>query len=353
VVWRILLIAAARMTSIFAACRDLAGAPSDDAIGKALARWLPARTKTLEEWFEPVLAGQWLPRSLFRKSRLVAFDYHHIPYHGEPSRHANELWRGKPKSGTTKSHVYATLCVVFKGFRYTLAVTSVKNHEPAVAVLARLLDRLAARGLSVKTLLLDRQFCTSPIMAELQSRAIPFLMPLVFRGRKAKRRAKAGAKHRATLRDFQRQGAGRYRFAWLTGQQSVTFDIVVACKTYSHRRTGRRRVKKLYFAAWRVRGEPRAIRELYRKRFAIEASYRQLGQARIRTSTREPVERLLYVLIALVLRNPWVWLHWLYFAEHHGGELVLHLERLRFRRMLTWIAHVITQLLHDGTPYQT
>ena len=38
-------------------------------------------------------------------------------------------------------------------------------------------------------------------------------------------------------------------------------------------------------------------------------TYRQLHQARIRTSTRDPALRLLYVGIALILRNVWVWLH--------------------------------------------
>ena len=59
------------------------------------------------------------------------------------------------------------------------------------------------------------------------------------------------------------------------------------------------------------------------------------------------------MLIALVLRNLWVWLHWRYFAEDRGDNLVMHLDRLRFRRLLHWISHVLTQSLHDGTAYGT
>lgn len=355
-VWRMLLLAAARRTSIYVVCRDLADAPSDDALGNALDAWLPKRTQTLETWFAPVLAGQWLPKALFRKPRVVAIDWHVIPYHGEPQRWSNELRHGPPKSGTTKSHTYATACIVHKGFRYTLAVASVKQNASLVEATERLLDRLAALGIDIRTLLLDRQFCTSPVMAALQARQIPYLMPLILRGRKAQRKPKSGWKRTVTLRDFRRQNAGRYRFTWTgpaKGRTAVTFDVVVAYKSYRHKKTGRRRSKKLLFAAWRVRGTPVELRELYRKRFAIESSYRQLGQARIRTSTRSPVERLLFVLIALVLRNLWVWLHWRYFAEGRSDTLVMHLERLRFRRMLNWIAHVITQSLHDGTAYST
>lgn len=108
-------------------------------------------------------------------------------------------------------------------------------------------------------------------------------------------------------------------------------------------------------AAWRVPGSPQEIRELYRKRFATESNDRQLGQARIHTSTRSPVERLLLALIviALVLRILWAWMHWKYFADGTPDDPVLDVDRLRYRRMLDWIAHVVAQSPHDGTEYVT
>jgi len=83
----------------------------------------------------------------------------------------------------------------------------------------------------------------------------------------------------------------------------------VASKSYRHKKTDKRRNKKLLYAVWKVRLTPRSIRETYRKRFGIETSYRQMNEARIRTCTRDPRQRLLFVGIALVLRNVWVWLH--------------------------------------------
>jgi hypothetical protein len=59
------------------------------------------------------------------------------------------------------------------------------------------------------------------------------------------------------------------------------------------------------------------------------------------------------VLIALVLRNLWVWLHWKPFADATPDDPVIDLDRLRFRRMLDWIAHVVAQSLRDGTEYVT
>lgn len=355
VLWQVVLLAAARMTSLFAACRDLARAPSDQTVRDALRCNLPRRPATLEKWMQPALCGD-LPRRLTSRARRVAIDLHLTPYHGQPYRNANELYHSQPKSGTTKFHAYATACVVEQGFRFTLAVTYVRGDESLIRVLERLLDRVAALGLAIKNLLLDRQFFSAPILTYLQSRKLPFVIPLVLRGRPSKKgRAKKRSPQkqgRALLRDFKKQPAGRYGFTWKVGKTPpVSFLVVVAYKSFRHHRTRKRQNKKLLYAVWRVSGTPVEIRELYRRRFGIEASFRQLREARIRTCTSDPLLRLFFVLVALVLRNVWVWLHWTYFVERGGPEPTPHLERLRFRRMLNWIAHVISTLLHDASPY--
>jgi hypothetical protein len=351
VLWQVVMLAAARTSSLFAACRDLARAPSDQTVRDALRASLPKRPLTLERRMQSALCGN-LPKRLTWRARQVAIDLHLTPYHGRPRRNANELYHGQSKWGTTKFHAYATVCVVEQGLRFTLAVMYVRGSESLVGVLERLLDRVAALSVTIKCLLLDRQFFTSPILALLQSRGIPFVVPLVVRGRKPKRRrTKEDLAKNPMLRDFRRCPAGRYGFTWQTGQEPVTFSVVVAYKSFKHHRTKKRQRKKLLYAAWRVSGSPVDIRELYRKRFGIEASFRQLREARIRTCTRDPLLRLFFVLVALVLRNVWVWLHLTYFAER-AGELTPHLERLRFRRMLNWIAQVVSGLLHDGSPCQ-
>ncbi len=78
----------------------------------------------------------------------------------------------------------------------------------------------------------------------------------------------------------------------------------------------------------------RAIREMYRTRFGIETSYRQMHEARIKTCTRDPKLRLLFIGIALVLRNVWVWLHFKLAKGKWSEEPELFLKLLRFREML-------------------
>jgi putative transposase len=87
----------------------------------------------------------------------------------------------------------------------------------------------------------------------------------------------------------------------------VRVAAVVAHKSCRRARTGRRHTRKPLYLTWRVGGGPAGVRDLYRKRFGIESSYRQLGEARPRTSCRDGVARLLWAAIGLAVRNAWGW----------------------------------------------
>jgi hypothetical protein len=126
---------------------------------------------------------------------------------------------------------------------------------------------------------------------------------------------------------------------------SVMVQICVAAKSYVHRKTGKRHRKKQLYAVRKVAGSPRMIWETYRKRFGIETSFRQMNQGRIRTCTRDPKQRLLFVGIALVLRNVWVWLHFRFAKRKYHLEPEVFLELLRFREMLDWITQIIQRNL--------
>ena len=106
VVWNIVLRAAARLISVTAACRDLANAPSDQAVFNALSDGLPKTRKVLERRLNEALTFH-LPRRLRRRTWEVAIDFHLEPYYGEPSASKNELYYGEPRQGTTTFHAYA------------------------------------------------------------------------------------------------------------------------------------------------------------------------------------------------------------------------------------------------------
>jgi hypothetical protein len=59
-----------------------------------------------------------------------------------------------------------------------------------------------------------------------------------------------------------------------------------------------------------------------------------------------------FFVIGLMLRNIWLWIHETQLADGYGAGLVLHLEKLRFRRMLDWLAFQVLAELHDqSAPY--
>ncbi|WP_071529242.1 transposase [Gemmata obscuriglobus] len=203
--------------------------------------------------------------------------------------------------GTHNFHTYATACLVGGPDRYTVGVTAVGEKEPMTDVLTRLLDQLTAARVTVRVALLDKAFFTIAVMRLLQSHNVPFVIPAVVLGRKPRPGVPA-----VGLRALRRRRAGRYTYTHADRGTSVRSGLVIAHKSDRHRKTGGRRTKTLLYAPWRVTGAPVPIRDLYRRRFGIESSYRRLGQVRPRTSTTNGVVRLLWVAVGLILRNAWI-----------------------------------------------
>ncbi len=297
VVWKVVLFAAAFARSVAAACDAIATAPSGQAVWDCLYLALPKRRRTLERRLLPALHAP-LPKRKRKWAVQLAIDYHRIAYFGRPNR---DTTRAKQTAGTHTFHTYATACVVGGPNRYTLGLTAVGEKEPFTAVLTRLLDQVAAAGVTARVVLLDKAFFSIAVMRLLQSRNLPFVIPAPIRGRKPRIGVRA-----VGLRAIRLRGAGRYAYTHEDRGTSVRINVVVAHKSYRHKRTGRRCNKKLLYATWRVRGDPVSIRDRYRKRFGVESSYRQLGQVRPRTSTTDGVVRLLWVAVCLILRNAWV-----------------------------------------------
>src|SRR5262249_11644273 len=135
------------------------------------------------------------------------------------------------------------------------------------------------------------------------------------------------------------------------GDRTARVTICVVCRNYrgQWRRHGR---QALVYACRGVEGHSFAwVRETYRARFGIESSYRQMNQGRGRTSTRRPELRLLYVGLALVLRNEWVWLHFVVLSAPRRGGRVIRPERLRLRALLRWLIQVVEEAF--GTVAET
>ena len=337
VLWHILLAAAARITSIFDICQRLQNAPSDETVRKAILAGLPDYAE-LQRRVNRALAGS-LPKALRRRRQPLACDLVLIPYHGEPFRDYQEIYRSKAQRGTSHFHAYATAYVICNGRRYTVALTPVGCGEPMKDVLQRLLQQASRAGVKPRYLLLDRGFYSVEVIRYLQQAKYPFLMPAKFPGRQPTRSSRS-----PQFRFWGKSGWSRHTLTNAKGKRA-TVSICVACRNYrgKWKRHGRQR---LVYAFWGIRPSSyQWVYETYRRRFGIETSYRQLHQARIRTTTRNPLVRFLFVSLALLLRNVWVWLHYHVLATPRRGGRRLNLGRLSFRTLLSWLLQVAEEAL--------
>jgi putative transposase len=284
-----------------------------------------------------------LPNALRRQRQPLAIDLILIPYHGLHLNDPNEIYRGQAKSGTTHFHAYATVYVIRKGLRFTVALTPVYQGEALTDVIRRLLEQAAKASIRPRYLLLDRGFCSVDVIRYLQTSRRAYLLPVPKRGRKADH--PKGASGTQIYATWKTSGWGRYTMTNAHKRQA-TFQVCVKCRNRRGERGQHGREALVYAYGGGLQPSSfRWVQETYRSRVGIETSYRQLHQARIRTCTRDPLLRLLYVGIALILRNVWVWLHWELLAVRRRGHRRVDLSVLVFRQMTLWLQHWAEQLL--------
>jgi len=330
---RVLVFAAASRLSVHHACDQLDRAPSGPTVLGTLARQF-SDLDALEGHVNDLLA-KLIPKGLGKRGRQVAVDVVALPYHGTvAAAHHDEVCRSKAKGGTTHFFTYATAYAVVRGRRYTLAICRVRAKQTMDHVVRTLLERLVTLGIRIKLLLLDRGFYSVRVLQDLITAELPFIMPAVRRGKKSTTRGGPTGTY-ALAAEKQSQWTSYTLKSAHEGH--VAFDLAVVCHNTRGNR-GRHQREALLYATWGVKHHPLSwIRATYRGRFGIESSYRQVHQARIRTSSRNPALRLLFMGVALVLRNVWVWLHAEVLAQPQCGARQLQPHLLRFAHLLLWL----------------
>lgn len=224
-----------------------------------------------------------------------------------------------------------------------MALTAVWQGEKLEEVLRRLLRRCLGLGVRPRQLLLDRGFWTVAVIRYLQAARSPFVMPVIARGKKAD--AAAGASGSRVFWSWRRSGWSKYTLQETGGGRKATVSIWVHVRNRAGRR-GRHGREHLVYACWRCPPRtPWALSQLYRRRFGIETSYRQLNEARVKTCRRDPEVRLFLVGVALVLRKVWIGLHHEALATPRRGRRRYRRERLPFKDLLLMLQHEAESLL--------
>jgi putative transposase len=282
--------------SIESACQELQEAPSGNRLREVLVKALPDRAG-MQRILNRIFRQQLHP-SVWKCQRdfNIAIDLTLIPYHGQPHEDKKEIVRGMPKSGTTHFHGYATVSIVRDNRRYVVALRFIEYGEELADIVRWLLKRLKSLKFRIRRVFLDKGFCSQPVFKVLGQHKLSYIIPIPVRGKSGGVRTLFQGKSRKTNYTFNSPKHGKYMVQ------------AVVVKRYSKGRYGRHKSK---WFAYAVAGLPAGILpahvfELYRQRFGIESSYRQMNQVRARTSTRNPVIRLLLVGLAFVLFNLYI-----------------------------------------------
>jgi hypothetical protein len=325
---RVLLLASALGRSLSFVAQRCQGCPSDETLRLAVLYNLPGQDLLNARLLAALHAL--LPAGVRRQPRAAALDFHQRPFYGDPATPG--VRGGKREAGTDYFWTYATLCLLDRGKRYTVGLTPVRpgqTHEEAVV---RLLEQARKAGVRLRYLLMDRAFHDAAVIAALQERGIPFVVPMTRRGDEAsptstarffRRGQESGWSHHEWSARVSRWDEAKGKPVRARGVRVRVAVCVV------HRGPEQR---PWVFATGRIRWSPSLVQQRYRTRFGIETSYRQLGECLAATTSKDERVRLLLIGLALLLRQYWCRCGDQGGEEDRGRGAVVRLVELR-----TWL----------------
>jgi hypothetical protein len=271
-----------------------------------------------------------IPEQLPRRGREMALDMHDEPFYGKTPELRTYACRGEAKEGTTYFYRVATLYVIWRAVRVTVAMTYVLPEDSNLSVVQRLVQRMQHLEFRPGVVYMDKEFCEGPIVRYLTQAHIPALLACTVRGDKGGTRALCrGRKGYCT----------DYTFTDGTQARLALMPARVPDKS------GRRRVKWLVFVVIHLDWSAKKVTRRYRRRFGIESTYRQLNPLRARTTSRNPALRFFLLGLGFLLLNVWVMLRFLATRLIAPGPVRWDEEAFRLFRFITFLRRAIEQAI--------
>jgi len=327
-IWAAVTLAAVNQTSIWETCKDNDNAPCDDAVMD----WLHTLNR---EWLERIANGLLKEMAMTildpDRSRIVSIDFVDNPYHGTYADENGELCRMAAKDGTTTCHRYCSAYLVSNGKPVTLAMTYVRSDESEADAVERVLDRIEAYPFEIDLLLADRGFYNERVLRRSHDIAAT-VVPVQKKGKRMKKKLDTHCSYMTTYRMYK------------DCKRELKFPLAVAVSYQAGDRGKSGEVVRGYVACDLADRTPKQVERLYRKRSAIETSYRVFRQARVVTTTQDPTVRFGFVLVGFLLENLWLVLRWAVVARPRRGGRDLP-EEFTFKTFCDWIRHALEEEL--------
>ena len=263
----------------------------------------------------------------------VAIDFHDRPYYGQPADpRRRQVVKTKEERGTHRAHRFASLSILLPRYRLIASLRFHPHNGGTLPAVQKALHDFRQAGGQLRAVFLDRGFYNYAVLSWLTAQGISTVVPLRLGSSQRKRWERGQRSYTTThvLKDSKGRGP----------PLELTIHVVV--RYQAGRKWGKHGCQYLIYAAI---GEfsLEEIADRYRGRFGIESSYRLLGQALARTSSRSPALRLLHVGVGMLLQNEWVILKLLYASEGRQGPVGFRVreELLRFEDLLQMLGRAI------------
>ncbi len=259
------------------------------------------------------------------KKYEFAIDFTNDPYYGKvDSSNEDYVIRSQAKKSTNSFYSYVSLSIINRNERYTLAVLPVERTKTKVDYLTYFIDLIEELNFNIKVLCLDREFYSVDVFEFLQNKDIPHITPVVRRGKTIKQLLK-GRKARSA--EYVMKNAQK---------KEVHLDIVIDVK-YMKGKRGNYGCENLAFVVYGIKWSQRKVSNVYRRRFAIESSYRMRNIVKPRTSTKDVTFRYFFTLISFLLRNAWLCLQKKHFTIVKPGPITIDEDKFRFARFILFV----------------
>jgi putative transposase len=271
----------------------------------------------------------------------VAIDLTDRPYYGQPQDPKRRQYvRTKEERGTHRAHRFASLSILLPRFRLIASLRFHPSNGGTLRAVQRALYDFRQAGGRLKAVFLDRGFYNYAVLSWLKAQGILAVVPVRL-GSRQRERWERGHGSYSTTHTLK---------APRPGDPPLELTIHVVVRYQKGKKWNRRGCQYWIYA---VVGEMplEEVAKRYRGRFGIESSYRVMGQALARTSSRSPSLRLLQVGVAMMLQNEWVILKLLYASESRRGPGGFRVrdEWLRFGDLLLMMLRAVGYRLGNRT----
>lgn len=233
----------------------------------------------LKHAFEVLVKARWHWRRVW-----LAIDYNDVEYNGDDPLMVHDAMMMR---GIQYQHVkvlrYATVAIVARGFKFTLAVVPVNTRDRVEDVVARLLD-MVPTVLKVKGVLMDKGFYNANVFKTMDDREVDYLVPV-----------KKFPEMKLTYRVAEVADKWHWKYTMNLGKPNEHMTTVYLEEKGIDDYVGMVTNKDMSIM------DAGLLFEAYRLRWNIENSYKESDYYKIKTNTRNHAYRILIYTIRHLL----------------------------------------------------